>query len=433
MYSPEIISRLGELRAVDYSATVIYEATLDDIDKIELENLRRIIQSYNGEKALLELSDRELLKALGFVRDINGGAHPTISGLLMCGRVESLSRFVPTHSASFQVTEGTSVRNNVDFVFPVLSSIEKLNDYISVRNEDHELEIGLFRMSIPDFDKRAIREALVNAFSHRDYSKIGRVRVELSDDGLTISNPGGFIEGININNLLTAEPQGRNPLLADALKRVGLAEKTGRGIDRIFEGSLLYGKALPDYSLSTSVNVSLFIPKSNVDTELAAMIANEQNRIGRALPINTLIVLNALRDMPKSNIKEIADATHLLESVVKVTLDRSISAGLVEGFGTGRCKTYMLSHNVFKNKADTIGYVRKRDIDEVRYKELILNLAEKSDYISNSDIRSLLHIDSNKAYLLLKGLSTDGKLIPVNKGHYAKYRLAAKANGDMHE
>lgn len=99
------------MRAVDYSATVIYEATLDDIDKIELENLRRIIQSYNGEKALLELSDRELLKALGFVRDINGGAHPTISGLLMCGRVESLSRFVPTHSASFQVTEGTSVRN----------------------------------------------------------------------------------------------------------------------------------------------------------------------------------------------------------------------------------------------------------------------------------------------------------------------------------
>ena len=433
MYSPEIMSRLGELRAVDYSATVIHEATLDDIDKIELENLRHIIQSYNGEKALLELSDQDLLKALGFVRDLNDVARPTIAGLLMCGKVESLFRFVPTHKSSFQVTEGTSVRNNVDFVFPVLSSIEKLNDYISVRNEDHELEVGLFRMSIPDFDKRAVREALVNAFSHRDYSKMGRVRVELSDDGLTIANPGGFIEGININNLLSAEPQGRNPLLADALKRVGLAEKTGRGIDRIFEGSLLYGKALPDYSLSTSVNVSLFIPKSNVDTELAAMIANEQNRIGRALPINTLIVLNTLRDMPKSNIKEIADTAHLLESAVKVTLDRSISAGLVEGFGTGRGKTYMLSHNVFKNKSDTIGYVRQRDIDEVRYKELILNLAERSDFISNSDIRSLLHVESNKAYLLLKELSTEGKLIPVNKGRYSKYRLAAKVNGDNHE
>ena len=433
MYSPEIVSRLGDLRTIDYSSTVMLDATFDDIDKLELEHLRHIIQSYNGEKALLELSDQDLLKALGFVRDINGEVHPTVAGVLMCGKASALSRFVPTHKASFQVTEGTSVRINEDFVVPVLASIEKLNDYISVRNEDHELEIGLFRMSVPDFDKRAVREALVNAFSHRDYSKMGRIRVELSDEGLTIANPGGFIEGININNLLTAEPQGRNPLLADALKRVGLAEKTGRGIDRIFEGSLLYGKALPDYSLSTSVNVSLFIPKSNVDAGLASMIANEQNRIGRPLPINTLIVLNTLRDMPKSNIKEISDKTHLLEPLVKATLDRSISAGLVEGFGSGRGKTYMLSHNVFENKSDTVGYVRQRDIDEVRYKELILNLAARSEFISNSDVRSLLHISSDKAYLLLKELSSNGSLIPINKGRYSKYCLSSKIAGDIHE
>ena len=45
---------------------------------------------------------------------------------------------------------------------------------------------------------------------------------------LTISSPGGFIEGVNLKNLLTVEPHGRNPVLADALKRIGLAEKTGR-------------------------------------------------------------------------------------------------------------------------------------------------------------------------------------------------------------
>ena len=84
---------------------------------------------------------------------------------------------------------------------------------------------------------------------------MGRVRVAVEDDGLTVANPGGFIEGITLENLLTAEPHGRNPLLADALKRVGLAEKTGRGIDRIFEGSLIYGRALPDYSKTTSTTV----------------------------------------------------------------------------------------------------------------------------------------------------------------------------------
>lgn len=103
-------------------------------------------------------------------------------------------------------------------------------------NPEHEMEEGLLRISAPEFSKRAFREALVNAFCHRDYTILGSVRVAIDDDGLTISNPGGFIEGVSIENLLTVEPHGRNKALADALKRIGLAEKTGRGIDRIFEG-----------------------------------------------------------------------------------------------------------------------------------------------------------------------------------------------------
>lgn len=98
---------------------------------------------------------------------------------------------------------------------------------------------------------------------------MGRVRVAVTEDGLTIANPGGSIEGVTVRNLLTAEPHGGNQLLADALKRVGLAEKTGRGIDRIFEGSLIYGRGFPDYAHTTSMVVSLFIPRSEPDTQLA--------------------------------------------------------------------------------------------------------------------------------------------------------------------
>lgn len=51
----------------------------------------------------------------------------------------------------------------------------------------------------------------------------------------------------------------------DALKRIGLAERTGRGVDRIFEGSLKFGRPLPDYSASNATNVSLFIARSKPD------------------------------------------------------------------------------------------------------------------------------------------------------------------------
>ena len=423
MYPTEVATRLSDLRLLDYSAMVILEASVEDFDILEIERLRRIILAYDGDKALLELDNAELLKALGFTREQNGVVYPTMSGILMVGKVPSIKRFVPTEKASFQVLEGTNVRVNEDFVLPVLASIEKLTSFMEVWNPQQELEMGLFRMPAPEFDKRALREAIVNAFSHRDYSKMGRVRIAISDEGLTVANPGGFIEGVTIENLLTAEPHGRNQLLADALKRVGLAEKTGRGIDRIFEGSLIYGRALPDYSATTSATVSLFIPRCKPDIQLAKMIAYEQNRLGRPLPINTLLVLNMLKDMPRSDVKQLSEALNLSEVLVKTVLDKSIENGLVEAYGGGRGRNYILSHNLFQDKSKSIGYVRQRDIDETRYAELILNMARSNEFISRADVMNLLHVKDSKAYGLLKKLAEEGYLIPVNKGRYAKYKI----------
>ena len=426
MYPTEIATRLSDLRLLDYSTMIVLEGSLADIDPLELERLRRIVLAYNGDKALLELDDRELLKALGFTREQNGTIYPTIAGILMVGKVSSIEKFVPTGISSFQVLEGTSVRVNEDYRLPILAAIEKIVAHTEVWNPEQELEMGLFRMPAPEFDKRALREAIVNAFCHRDYSIMGRVRVAISDEGLTIANPGGFIEGVTIQNLLTAEPHGRNQLLADALKRVGLAEKTGRGIDRIYEGSLIYGRRLPDYSNSTPKTVSLFIPRSKPDVQLARIISDEQNRLGRPLPINTLLVLNALKEIPRSDAKQIAEAANLSEIIVKTVLDKAVENGLVEPYGAGRGRNYMLSHKLYQDKSKTIGYVRQKDIDEARYPEMIVNMARKTEFIARADVVNLLHVNEDKAYNLLKALTRQGILSMVNKGRYAKYKLNIK-------
>ena len=426
MYPTEIATRLSDLRLLDYSTMIVLEGSLADIDPLELERLRRIVLAYNGDKALLELDDRELLKALGFTREQNGTIYPTIAGILMVGKVSSIEKFVPTGISSFQVLEGTSVRVNEDYTLPILAAIEKIVAHTEVWNPEQELEMVLFRMPAPEFDKRALREAIVNAFCHRDYSIMGRVRVAITDEGLTIANPGGFIEGVTIQNLLTAEPHGRNQLLADALKRVGLAEKTGRGIDRIYEGSLIYGRRLPDYSNSTPKTVSLFIPRSKPDVQLARIISDEQNRLGRPLPINTLLVLNTLKEIPRSDAKQIAEAANLSEIIVKTVLDKAVENGLVEPYGAGKGRNYMLSHKLYQDKSKTIGYVRQKDIDEARYPEMIVNMARKTEFIARADVVNLLHVNEDKAYNLLKALTRQGILSMVNKGRYAKYKLNIK-------
>ena len=427
MYPAEFASRLSELRMIDYSAMPVLECSIDDFDPLEIEHLRNVILSYNGERSLLDLSDEDLFKALGLVRDFNGQLVPTITGLLLIGRIDALKCHIPTHTSSFQVLSGTDVKVNEDMCLPLLSTIDKINTYMDAWNPEQEIEMGLFRISIPDFNKRAFREALVNAFSHRDYSKMGRVRIAINDDGITIANPGGFIEGVSIKNLLTAEPHGRNPQLADALKRIGLAEKTGRGIDRIYEGSLLYGNPLPDYSNSTPVTVSLFIPRSKPDPQIAKLVSSEQNRLGRPLSLNTLLVLNVLKDMPRSNLTDLAESVNLSEIATKAILDNSIECGIVDIYGSGRNRTYILSPKVYSTKSKRIGYVRQVDIDETRYPELIINLAKTNEFISRADVVQLLHVVNNKAYRLLKSLVDQGVLEPINKGRYAKYRYSGNA------
>lgn len=427
MYPAEFASRLSELRMIDYSAMPVLECSIDDFDPLEIEHLRNVILSYNGERSLLDLSDEDLFKALGLVRDFNGQLVPTITGLLLIGRIDALKCHIPTHTSSFQVLSGTDVKVNEDMCLPLLSTIDKINTYMDAWNPEQEIEMGLFRISIPDFNKRAFREALVNAFSHRDYSKMGRVRIAINDDGITIANPGGFVEGVSIKNLLTAEPHGRNPKLADALKRIGLAEKTGRGIDRIYEGSLLYGNPLPDYSNSTPVTVSLFIPRSKPDPQIAKLVSSEQNRLGRPLSLNTLLVLNVLKDMPRSNLTDLAESVNLSEIATKAILDNSIECGIVDIYGSGRNRTYILSPKVYSTKSKRIGYVRQVDIDETRYPELIINLAKTNEFISRADVVQLLHVDNNKAYRLLKSLVDQGVLEPINKGRYAKYRYSGNA------
>ena len=80
---------------------------------------------------------------------------------------------------------------------------------------------------------------------HRDYGQLGSVHVQLHDDYALIANPGGFVVGVHAGNLFAVAPRPRNPLLADAFKRMGLVERTGRGVGIMYAGQLRNGRPAP--------------------------------------------------------------------------------------------------------------------------------------------------------------------------------------------
>ena len=360
MYSYEIPSRLAELGMLDYSAQPLAGATLDDLDPNQRVRLRKIIQSrQGGEKNLL---------ALRLVTEAAGKYVPTVTGMLLIGKEDRIAELIPTAKAVFQVLEGTAVRMNEDSNKSLLELFETFEMYVKAWNPERKTEYGLFRIPIPEFDWAAFREGLVNAFCHRDYTILGAVRVLIDDEGMCISNPGGFIDGVNLKNLLTVEPHGRNPALADAMKRIGLAEKTGRGIDRIFEGSIVYGRPWPDYSESTSRNVKLFIQRAKADMPFAKFVAEEQNRRGKPLSLYTLMILSVLNNERRSTVDRIVELTNLSGNKVRSAIEAMIELGLIEASGKGNNRTYILrkkfigktrkAFNMFVRRTLTVSDIR---------------------------------------------------------------------------
>ena len=144
MYPHEIAARLSSIGKLDYSALPVPDATTDDFDKNEIARLKTLVQEgRNADSGLVDLDEEELLGALGLVVEDGGTLRPTIAGLLLAGRKKSLSKYLPTHSASFQVLEGTEVRVNRSYRQGLLFAIEDMATQLESWNPQHEYERGL--------------------------------------------------------------------------------------------------------------------------------------------------------------------------------------------------------------------------------------------------------------------------------------------------
>ena len=407
-YPHEFIQRQSAIGLVDPSAMPLASLTVDDLNPLERQRIREAIRRYGGDISLLPLADEELDGALGLVTTVENVRRPTVAGLLIMGREETLRQHIPAHEVAFQVLEGTDVRVNEFFRKPLLQTFEEVELLFKARINEQEIQVGLFRVPIPNYDRRAFREAFINALVHRDYSRLGAVHVRLDDDGMTVSSPGGFVEGITLQNLLVAAPRSRNPLLADIVKRIGLAERTGRGIDRIYEGMLRYGRPAPDYSMSDASSVVLVLPKSDADTDFLEMILRYEERTGTAMPIDSLIILSRLRQERRLNTLDLAKDTQKSEQATRTVLEKLAEAGLVEAHGTGRGRTYTLSAKVYRYAGEKAAYVRQAGFDHIQQEQMVLSYIDKHGSIKRAKVMDLCRISKDQAYKLLNRMKKSG-------------------------
>ena len=419
-YPHEITQREATLGLRDPSAIVLENITTRQLDPTQRLRIRKTIEKYNGEKSLLSLSDDELDGALGLCRETGGARHPTMAGLLLLGDEALLREHLPAHEVAFQVLRGTNVRANEILHKPLLETFDEVDALFRARIDENEIQMGLFRVPIPNYDHRAFREAFINALVHRDYGRLGMSIVKIDDDGLRISNPGGFIEGITLGNLLVADPRSRNPLLADIIKRIGLAERTGRGIDRIYEGMLRYGRPAPDFSESGDYTVAVRMSNAEANTAFLKLVLKQESECG-SLPIDTLIILSRLKDGRRLTAGKLTDFIQKPEPTAHAVLERLVESGLIEAHGTGRGREYTLAASVYKRLGQKAEYVRQKGFSDIQQRQMIQAFVNEHGAVTRGEAAELCHLTRPQAYRLLKKMIEDGELKIKGERRYAVY------------
>ena len=419
MLPHERISRASSFGLVDVSAKAVAGCTLADFDPLERERLRQAVQQYGGDRVLLELDDEAMDGALGFTqRQSDGTRVPTLTGLLLIGRESVLQQRVATHELAFQVLAQQAVRFNEFRRFPLLKALDWLETNFRPYNPEQELQVGLFRVPVPLVDMAAFREAVANALVHRDYHRMGAVHVRLEDEALVISNPGGLVDGVTLANLLVTEPRPRNRALADAMKRIGVVERSGRGVDTIYRGMLKFGRPAPDYGRTDSHSVVLSLPTVPADVAFRRMVVDAERNRNAELPIDSLIALAALREFKRLPADALAKQIQRDAASAKRTLEALTEAGLVEAHGNTRGRSYTLSAAVYSVVSDKAAYTRQVGFGPIQHEQMLLSYIRQHGQIKRAEVMALCRLTEGQVKRLLQRMLAAKQI--VMRGHGKK-------------
>ena len=218
-----------------------------------------------------------------------------------------------------------------------------------------------------------------------------------------------FPEGITLQNILVHEPKPRNPGLAEAFKRIGLVEQTGRGVDRIFLGQLRFGRPAPDYARSDSSGVRVVLRGGHASLEFAAFVF-EEDRAGRPFSLDELLVLNQLFHERRIDSEVAAGLLQKGPADGHAVLERLHERGLVEAKGEKRGRIYHLSAAMYRQLGQPAGYVRAHGISAIRQEAMVLEYVTAHGRIERGQVMELCGLTSPQAGRLLNRLCTAGRL-----------------------
>jgi ATP-dependent DNA helicase RecG len=401
----------------DLSAQSIPGATIQDLDGDQIRLLRQTIAAEAGNRELAELEERELLRNLGLLRD----DEVTLAALLLLGSPAALGRWAPQHEVTYiHFKTATQYDARKDFKGPLLAVLAAVRDALERDMKLHLVQTrGFGELAFPDLTWQAAREAALNALVHRDYFLHQSVQIHVHKQRLEVSSPGGFIGGVTPQNILRHPPIRRNPLLAEVFQTIGLVNRAGMGVDRIYEELLRLGKGIPKYTADES-HVLVALPLKT--HEAFARFVAEETGSRRNLELEDLILLRAATERGFLDRWSAAEWLQVSEDDAAGCLASLRDGGYFAAHGRGRGTSYRLVPKLSDLLRGPGATDQDVALDDEAIRLRVKALLVERGRLSNAEIRRLSGYSRLQSLRLMRTLCREGAAKLVGRGRAAHYR-----------
>ena len=265
------------------------------------------------------ISEKDILRNIGVLA--GNGDFKNAGVLFFCQRIEE---FIPQAIVTCVLYKGkdkTFIIDKKDFTADIYSNYQDSVNFL-YRNLRLKYEIKGFgpRKEILEIPEEALKEALINALAHRDYAEKGaNILIEIYDDRVEITNPGGLVSGIRKSEF-GKKSLSRNPLLFSLFKRINLVEKVGSGIIRMRKTMKSAGLLLPKFEFTNFFTITFYRPKEGIKT------------VGKTVGK----ILALINENPKITREEISAKTGLTIRGVEWNLNKLKKEGVLKRIGPAK-------------------------------------------------------------------------------------------------
>ena len=248
---------------LDYDVLPVPETTLADIDLFRVQNYLTVVLGRDAP-GLADSEDwTRLLSNVDLLRPVGGVMRVTVAGMLLFGRSPKrrLKQAGITATAYPSLDKDYDTVDEEDIAGPLVSTRDPIDgslvskgvidgaiDFV-MRNVGQSawLEGGV-RVNVKHVPGEAVREAIVNAVVHRDYTYAGMdIEVSTYADRVEVISPGRLPNGVTVEGMVEGQRASRNETLKDVLRDYGYVEWQGLGVRRrIVEGMRLHNGTRPD-------------------------------------------------------------------------------------------------------------------------------------------------------------------------------------------